>query len=234
MMPLFRSAGLAVLASCVSFVTFADSQWYAKPDGADGADCTDPATAGSIAAAMAKAAAADGASVIELADGDYDIASLTPVTENSSTAFFVVKKDLSLVSAGGAGFATAVSRCVFAANRNTSTRTDNTGAAVATGGGFTYYATNCIWNASGRDTCLDGTGNNTTLANDAAIGFVGGTGDDPYAIGKSSPARNTGVNVRGYTRKDPDLAGRRRLCEDLLDIGCYEYNPVMGLILLLR
>ena len=41
------------------------------------------------------------ASVIELADGDYDIASLTPVTENGSTAFFVVKKDLTLASAGG-------------------------------------------------------------------------------------------------------------------------------------
>ena len=101
MKPSFKSAMLAVFAGCIGFVTLADSQWYAKPDGADDADCTDPATAGSIAAAMAKAAAADGASVITLADGDYDIAALTPVTENSSKAFFVVKKDLTLVSAGG-------------------------------------------------------------------------------------------------------------------------------------
>ena len=97
----FKSVFLAIFASCVSFAALADSQWYAKPDGADDADCTSPATAGSFAAAMAKAAAADGASVIELAGGDYDIGKLTPVTENGSMAFFVVKKDLTLVSAGG-------------------------------------------------------------------------------------------------------------------------------------
>ena len=100
-MKTFKSTLLAVFAGCISFVTLADSQWYAKPDGADDAACTDPATAGSISAAMAKAAAADGASVITLADGDYDIAALTPVKENNSSAFFVVKKDLTLVSEGG-------------------------------------------------------------------------------------------------------------------------------------
>ena len=101
MKPHFKSTMLAVFAGCISFVTLADSQWYAKPDGADDADCTDPATAGSIAAAMAKAAAADGASVITLADGDYDIGALTPTAERESAAFFVVKKDLTLQSEGG-------------------------------------------------------------------------------------------------------------------------------------
>ena len=95
-----------------------------------------------------------------------------------------------------------------------------------------FNASHCVWNANGKGN-LVGEGNITDLADDAAIKFVG-EGDDPYSIGKDSPARNMGVNVRGYTRNDPDLAGKRRLCEDLLDIGCYEYNPVMGLMFLFR
>ena len=98
---------------------------------------------------------------------------------------------------------------------------------------YTYYATNCVWNASGKD-LLVGEGNITDLADDAAIKFVG-TGDDPYAIGIKSPARDKGANVRGYTKDDRDLIGNPRLSrEGLLDIGCYEYQMTPGLMLLLR
>lgn len=102
-----------------------------------------------------------------------------------------------------------------------------------TAASYTYYATNCVWNASGKD-LLVGENNITDLANDAAIKFVG-TGDDPYSIKLNSPARDKGVNVRGYTKADGDVIGNPRLSrEGLLDIGCYEYQVTPGLMLLLR
>ena len=102
-----------------------------------------------------------------------------------------------------------------------------------TAASYTYYATNCIWNASGKD-LLVGEGNITDLADDAAIKFAG-KGDDPYSIGIKSPARDKGVNVLGYTMDDRDLIGNPRLPrEGLLEIGCYEYQMTPGLMLLLR
>ena len=48
--------------------------------------------------------------------------------------------------------------------------------------------------------------------------------DEPYyAILRQSKARNTGVNAAWMT-SDIDLAGRMRILEDVVDIGCFECN----------
>lgn len=46
-----------------------------------------------------------------------------------------------------------------------------------------------------------------------------------YYLRASSPARNAGVDV-GWTAEACDLRGKKRICFNVVDLGCYEYQPV--------
>ena len=66
--------------------------------------------------------------------------------------------------------------------------------------------------------------------------FNAGTiGDKPWYLPlHGSPLRNKG-QILAYTDKDVDLAGEPRICEEKVDIGCYEcWLPAPGLMLLFR
>ena len=51
---------------------------------------------------------------------------------------------------------------------------------------------------------------------------------------KSSYLVDHGSDLAGFTRKDRDLAGGRRVCKNIVDIGCYEYQSLPGLMLIFR
>ena len=58
-----------------------------------------------------------------------------------------------------------------------------------------------------------------------------GKGDDPYRLAAGSPGINAGAPL-GWTARDTDLSGRRRLCGRAVDMGCYEHNS--GSMVLIR
>ena len=78
--------------------------------------------------------------------------------------------------------------------------------------------------------------NSKTLAELEADGtplkFVG-TGDDPYQLKRTSYGVDGGADV-GYTDEDTDLLGNPRVVRSAVDLGCYEYMPRIGLLLMVR
>ena len=46
-----------------------------------------------------------------------------------------------------------------------------------------------------------------------------------YYLRASSPARNAGVDV-GWAAEACDLRGKKRIYSNVVDLGCYEYQPV--------
>ena len=54
----------------------------------------------------------------------------------------------------------------------------------------------------------------------------------PYAPKAGSPCINSGADV-GWTSTDTDLAGNKRRCGAVVDMGCYEYRST-GLQIILQ
>ena len=118
------------------------------------------------------------------------------------------------------------------------------------GTGHSYF-TNCVY-TSVRDAIAPGTVNftgegcATTAAAPAKpvpgitygveVPFEASSAAYPHGglPQKSSYLVDHGSDLAGFTRKDRDLAGGRRVCKNIVDIGCYEYQVPSGLMLLLR
>ena len=91
------------------------------------------------------------------------------------------------------------------------------------------YESGCTWAGDqvGQETCFQG-----------AARFVAGKADCPdepyYALRHASAARNRGINQE-WMAGAKDFAGRDRILEGTVDIGCYECDlPAIGLLLFLR
>ena len=54
-----------------------------------------------------------------------------------------------------------------------------------------------------------------------------------FSLQPGSPCRNAGVKA-DWMAGATDLLGKNRICEDTVDIGCYEYKPIPGLMIFLR
>ena len=118
------------------------------------------------------------------------------------------------------------------------------------GNGHSYF-TNCVYSTV-RAAIAPGTANftgegcATTAAAPAKpapgitygveVPFEASSAAYPYGglPQKSSYLVDHGSDLAGFTRKDRDLAGGRRVCKNIVDIGCYEYQVPSGLMLLLR
>ena len=129
--------------------------------------------------------------------------------------------------------------CAFFANTNSSGVATDISWADATAHNLSITFTNCAFGvvASGVEP-IYGVDNMVNVGNPR---FVGGSSyaekypDEPfYALRPSSPLCGKGL-LLGGTDADSDLAGRPRVRDGKVDIGCYQcwLNPV-GLLLLLR
>lgn len=91
------------------------------------------------------------------------------------------------------------------------------------------YESGCTYAGGqvGKETCFQG-----------AARFVAGNANYPdephYALRHASAARNRGINQPWMTSAK-DFAGRDRILEGVVDVGCYECDlPALGLMLFLR
>jgi len=95
---------------------------------------------------------------------------------------------------------------------------DNAGLALYVTGGVVRWSCTSQW--------VPGQGNTTNpprFANPAA-------GD--YSLAADSPCRNTGTNA-AWMAGARDLAGHPRIIESIVDMGCYEYLPEPGALMVL-
>ena len=119
---------------------------------------------------------------------------------------------------GAAGASAWVSNCVFTSGYYTgaiNNRSMNGPAAIAETLAFLKENCGCV-------TSLDGLKFNDLTNPD--IGFR------PL---KGSSTQDAGQDV-GFGEKSRDLAGAKRVCGEAVDIGCYEYNPTFGFMLILK
>jgi len=96
--------------------------------------------------------------------------------------------------------------------------------------------TNCIYVTANPKSLPTVTNGCIKVASVAAIKFESTDidEDDAYCLRRLSPARNRGTDV-GLTAETHDLAGKSRVVDGIIDIGCYECHiPRRGAMIMLR
>ena len=90
-------------------------------------------------------------------------------------------------------------------------------------------ATNSLWGTVRSGKHVYGEGNFPEVAESPFKERDG----NPYSLRKKSDAVDNGLPL-GWTKDDVDLAGKCRWIGKGVDLGCFEYEPSIGLMLLLR
>lgn len=101
----------------------------------------------------------------------------------------------------------------------------------------TYPAamTNCMWTAQDADMSTKRNVLGCRLVTDDDLRFADPAGGS-WRIGKSSVARDAGWSDDAYLELLGafDLVGNRRVTEDGVDVGAYEWRPPLGAIMIVR
>ncbi|MCQ2394958.1 MAG: hypothetical protein MJ249_11790 [Kiritimatiellae bacterium] len=98
-------------------------------------------------------------------------------------------------------------------------------------GAGTHILTNCIYATASTAMTISECG--TCHKTDRPRLYYGDAAHPDFSPKTLSPARDGGADI-GWTADDLDLAGKCRVVNDIVDIGCYEWQTGNGLMLILR